>query len=131
MKQRIIILQDNLIHEELSESGKLELSICLWNDGTEIPSDWHDKDADFMELKLDFSIKKIVDDFIEMHRIWDENDKIVFSDVSKELVEIYKKEFQEAIDRLNGITFMSGEEFDVKANEEVEFTIEVDDEADK
>lgn len=128
MTQRIITIEDCLIHEEITKHGRLELSICLWNDGTEIPKDWHDDDAHFMELKLDFSIQKIVDDLIEMHSTWDEKDKIIFNPDSKDLVDLYKKEFQKAIDRLNEITFMSDEDSIAKANEEVEFTIEVDDE---
>lgn len=128
MTQRIITVQDCLIHEEISKQGRLELSICLWNDGTEIPKDWHDDDAHHMELKLDFSIQKIVDDLIEMHSTWDEKDKIIFSPDSKDLVDLYKKEFKKAIDMLNEITFMSDEDSIAKANEEVEFTIEVDDE---
>jgi hypothetical protein len=105
MTQRLIIIQDNLIHEEISKSGRLKLSICLWNDGTEIPSDWHDDDANHMELKLDFSIMKIVDDMIEMHRLWDEKDEVVFHAVSKEMVEIYKRDLQAGIDKLNTIKF--------------------------
>ena len=128
MTTRTIIIEDCLIHEEINKLGRLELSICLWNDGTEIPKDWHDDDAHFMELKLDFNIQKIVDDMIEMNRTWDEKDEIIFSKEDEKLVEIYKKEFQEAIDRLNEIIFMSDEDSIAKANEEVEFTIEVDDE---
>jgi len=105
MAQRIIIVKDNLIHEEVTNSGRLELSICLWNDGTEIPIDWHDEDADFMELKLDFSIQKIVNDMIELHRLWGEKDEIVFHAASKEMVEIYKRDLQAGIDKLNTIKF--------------------------
>ena len=77
MTQRIIVIKDNLIHEEVSKSGRLELSLCLWNDGTEIPHDWHDQNA-HMELKLDFNIMKIVNDMIELHRLWDEKDEVIF-----------------------------------------------------
>jgi hypothetical protein len=130
MTQRIITVQDCLIHEEIDKLGRLELSICLWNDGTEIPKDWHDDDAHHMELKLDFSIQKIVDDLIEMHRTWDE-EEIIFSMETQSLVDLYKKEFQKAIDSLNKIKFISDEESIAREKEEVEFTIEVDDEADK
>jgi hypothetical protein len=104
MTQRIIVIKDNLIHEELSKSGRLELSLCLWKDGTEITSDWHDQNA-HMELKLDFNIMKIVDDMIELHRLWDEKDEVVFHAVSKEMVEIYKRDLQAGIDKLNTIKF--------------------------
>ena len=131
MTQRTITIEDCLIHEELNKLGRLELSICLWNDGTEIPGDWHDIHADFMELQLTFSIKKIVDDLIEMHSTWDQKDEIVFGVEDKNLVDIYKKEFQKCIDRLNKIKFLSDEEINAIENEEVEITIEVDDETDK
>jgi hypothetical protein len=104
MTQRIIVIKDNLIHEEVSKSGRLELSLCLWNDNSEIPHDWHDQNA-HMELKLDFSIMKIVDDMIELHRLWDEKDEVIFHAVSKEMVEIYKRDLQAGIDKLNTIKF--------------------------
>lgn len=131
MTQRTITIEDCLIHEEINKLGRLELSICLWNDGTEIPSDWHDIHADFMELQLTFSIQKIVDDLIEMHSTWDQKDEIIFDMEDQKLVGLYKKEFQKAIDRLNKIKFLSDEEINARGDEEVEITIEVDDEADK
>lgn len=105
MTQRIITVQNCLIHEEIIKSGRLELCICLWNDGTEIPKDWHDDDAHFMELKLNFSIQKIVDDMIDLHRLQGEKDEITFHAVSKEMVEIYKRDLQAGIDKLNTIKF--------------------------
>ena len=131
MTQRTITIEDCLIHEEINKLGRLELSICLWNDGTEIPGDWHDIHADFMELQLTFSIQKIVDDLIEMHSTWDQKDEIIFDMEDQKLVGLYKKEFQKAIDRLNKIKFLSDEEINARGNEEVEITIEVDDETDK
>ena len=131
MTQRTITIEDCLIHEEINKLGRLELSICLWNDGTEIPGDWHDIHADFMELQLTFSIQKIVDDLIEMHSTWDQKDEIIFDMEDQKLVGLYKKEFQKAIDRLNKIKFLSDEEINARGDEEVEITIEVDDEADK
>ena len=131
MTQRTMTIEDCLIHEEINKLGRLELSICLWNDGTEIPGDWHDIHADFMELQLTFSIQKIVDDLIEMHSTWDQKDEIIFDMEDQKLVGLYKKEFQKAIDRLNKIKFLSDEEINARENEEVEITIEVDDEADK
>ena len=131
MTQRTITIEDCLIHEEINKLGRLELSICLWNDGTEIPGDWHDIHADFMELQLTFSIQKIVDDLIEMHSTWDQKDEIIFDMEDQKLVGLYKKEFQKAIDRLNKIKFLSDEEINARGNEEVEITIEVDDEANK
>ena len=131
MTQRTITIEDCLIHEEINKLGRLELSICLWNDGTEIPGDWHDIHADFMELQLTFSIQKIVDDLIEMHSTWDQKDEIIFDMEDQKLVGLYKKEFQKAIDRLNKIKFLSDEEINAIENEEVEITIEVDDETDK
>ena len=131
MTQRTITIEDCLIHEEINKLGRLELSICLWNDGTEIPGDWHDIHADFMELQLTFSIQKIVDDLIEMHSTWDQKDEIIFDMEDQKLVDLYKKEFQKAIDRLNKIKFLSDEEINARGDEEVEITIEVDDEANK
>ena len=131
MTQRTITIEDCLIHEEINKLGRLELSICLWNDGTEIPGDWHDIHADFMELQLTFSIQKIVDDLIEMHSTWDQKDEIIFDMEDQKLVGLYKKEFQKAIDRLNKIKFIPNKEIIAKLNEEVEITIEVDDEANK
>ena len=131
MTQRTITIEDCLIHEEINKLGRLELSICLWNDGTEIPGDWHDIHAEFMELQLTFSIQKIVDDLIEMHSTWDQKDEIIFDMEDQKLVGLYKKEFQKAIDRLNKIKFLSDEEINARGNEEVEITIEVDDETDK
>jgi hypothetical protein len=131
MTQRTITIEDCLIHEEINKLGRLELSICLWNDGTEIPGDWHDIHADFMELQLTFSIQKIVDDLIEMHSTWDQKDEIIFDMEDQKLVDLYKKEFQKSIDRLNKIKFLSDEEINARGDEEVEITIEVDDEADK
>ena len=131
MTQRTITIEDCLIHEEINKLGRLELSICLWNDGTEIPGDWHDIHADFMELQLTFSIQKIVDDLIEMHSTWDQKDEIIFDMEDQKLVDLYKREFQKAIDRLNKIKFLSDEEINARGDEEVEITIEVDDEANK
>lgn len=131
MTQRTITIEDCLIHEEINKLGRLELSICLWNDGTEIPGDWHDIHADFMELQLTFSIQKIVDDLIEMHSTWDQKDEIIFDMEDQKLVGLYKKEFQKAIDRLNKIKFLSDKEINARGDEEVEITIEVDDEANK
>lgn len=106
MTQRTITIEDCLIHEEINKLGRLELSICLWNDGTEIPGDWHDIHADFMELQLTFSIQKIVDDLIEMHSTWDQKDEIIFDMEDQKLVGLYKKELQEAIEKLNTIKFV-------------------------
>jgi len=104
MAQRIISIKGGLIHKEVSKSGRLELCICLWNDGSEIPRDWHEHDADHMELKLDFSIMQIVNDMVEMHSIYGKKDVLDIED--KGLVDLYKKELQEAIDKLNTIKFM-------------------------
>jgi hypothetical protein len=105
MTQRIIVIKDSLIHEEVTNTGDLELSICLWNDSTIIPRDWHDKDADHMELKLDFSIQEIISSLIDMHRVWSE-EELFFGVDQKPLVELYKKELQIAIDKLNKIKFV-------------------------
>lgn len=112
MSQRIIVVKDSLIHEEVTNAGNLELSICLWNDSTIIPHDWHDKDADFMELKLDFSIQEIISSLIDMHRVWTE-EGLFFAVEQKPLVELYKQELQIAIDKLNKIKFVEdGDEAD-------------------
>lgn len=105
MTQRIITIQDCSIFEEIDKYGRLTLSISLWSDGTEIPKDWHDDDAHYMELKLDFNIMKIVDDMIEMHRFWSEKDEVIFHFESKKMVEIYKRDLQDGIDKLNTIKF--------------------------
>ena len=131
MTTRTIIIEDCLIIENINNIGMLELSVSLWNDGTEIPSDWHDENADFMELRLSFSIEKIIDDLIYANSAWDEDDEIVFGMQNRKLVGLYKKEFQKAIDRLNKIKFIPNKEIIAKLNEEVEITIEVDDEANK
>ena len=105
MGQRIISIKGGLIHKEVSKSGRLELCICLWNDGSEIPRDWHEHDADHMELKLDFSIMQIVNDMVEMHTVYGKG-KNVLDIEDRGLVDLYKKELQEAIDRLNTIKFV-------------------------
>jgi len=104
MGQRIISIKDSLIHREVDRAGRLQLSISLWNDSTIIPRDWNDGDADYMELKIDFSIMQIVDHLIEMHSIYGKKDVLDIED--KGLVDLYKKELQEAIDKLNTIKFM-------------------------
>ena len=105
MAQRIISIKDSLIHREVDRAGRLQLSISLWNDSTIIPRDWHDGDADYMELKLDFSIMQIVTDMIEMHSLYNKG-KNVLDIEDRGLVDLYKKELQKAIDRLNTIKFM-------------------------
>jgi transcriptional regulator of NAD metabolism len=105
MGQRIISIKGGLIHKEVTKSGRLELCICLWNDGSEIPRDWHEHDADHMELKLDFSIMQIVNDMVEMHTVYGKG-KNVLDIEDRGLVDLYKKELQEAIDRLNTIKFV-------------------------
>jgi transcriptional regulator of NAD metabolism len=105
MAQRIISIKDSLIHREVDRAGRLQLSISLWNDSTIIPRDWNDEDADYMELKLDFSIMQIVDHMIEMHSVYGEG-KNVLDVEDRGLVDLYKKELQEAIDRLNTIKFV-------------------------
>jgi hypothetical protein len=104
MAQRIISIKDSLIHREVDRAGRLQLSISLWNDSTIIPHDWNDGDADYMELKIDFSIMQIVDHMIEMHSIYGKKNVLDIED--KGLVDLYKKELQEAIDKLNTIKFM-------------------------
>ena len=131
MTTRTIIIEDCLIIENINNIGMLELSVSLWNDGTEIPTDWHDENADFMEVRLSFSIEKIIDDLIYANSAWDEGDEIVFGMKEQKLVGLYKKEFQKAIDRLNKIKFLSDKEINARGDEEVEITIEVDDEANK
>ena len=131
MTTRTITIEDCLIIEDINNIGMLELSVSLWNDGTEIPTDWHDENADFMEVRLSFSIEKIIDDLIFAHSAWDEGDEIVFGMKDQKLVGLYKKEFQKAIDRLNKIKFLSDKEINAREDEEVEITIEVDDEANK
>lgn len=131
MTTRTIIIEDCLIIENINNIGMLELSVSLWNDGTEIPSDWHDENADFMEVRLSFSIEKIIDDLIYANSAWDEEDEIVFGMKEQKLVGLYKKEFQKAIDRLNKIKFLSDKEINARGDEEVEITIEVDHEANK
>jgi hypothetical protein len=84
-----------------------------------------------MEVRLSFSIEKIIDDLIYANSAWDEGDEIVFGMKDQKLVGLYKKEFQKAIDRLNKIKFIPNKEIIAKLNEEVEITIEVDDEANK
>jgi hypothetical protein len=61
-------------------------------------------------LKLDFSIMQIVNDMVEMHTVYGKG-KNVLDIEDRGLVDLYKKELQEAIDRLNTIKFVeSGNE---------------------
>ena len=107
MTQRTITLTGTTIHRRVNEVGHLVLYTCLWNDGTEIPADWHEDHADFMELNIEFSIKEIIDDFIHDARILDEDEiaGIWLAEEDRALVELHKQELQEAIDQLNQIQF--------------------------
>ena len=109
MSQRTIILRDTTIHNEIDETERLVLHTCLWNDGTEIPNDWHSTvDGEFMELKIEFSIQSILDDMIFFHRLFeeDETDGIWLSVEDEKLIDLYKHELQNGLDRLNKIQFL-------------------------
>lgn len=111
MRQRTITLTGTTIHRKVDEAGHLVLYTCLWSDGTEIPADWHDDNADFMELNIEFSIKEIIDDFISVSRILDEDEiaGIWLAEEERALVELHKQELQAAIDQLNQIQFWDEE----------------------
>jgi len=108
--QRTIILRDTTIHNEIDETERLVLSTCLWNDGTEIPEDWHSTRGEFMELKIEFSIQSILDDMIFLHRLYfgedDKSDEIWLDFKDEKLIDLYKQELQKGIDRLNKIQFL-------------------------
>ena len=108
MSQRTIILRDTTIHNEIDEMERLVLHTCLWNDGTEIPDDWHSTRGEFMELKIEFSIQSILDDMIFFHRLFeeDETDGIWLSVEDEKLIDLYKHELQKGLDRLNKIQFL-------------------------
>ncbi len=114
---RLTEVDMNMIHDGVDEVGSLKLSICLFNDSYEIPMDWHDGD-EFMELKLDFDINLIVKSFIDFHEIGIVEDKeIYFSEDEKDKVDQLKKQFQDGLDRLNKIRFLSPENKD-EANQQ-------------
>lgn len=112
MTQRTITLSGTTIHRRVNEAGYLVLYTCLWNDGTEIPADWHDDHADFMELNIEFSIKEIIDDLIRDHRILDDDEVagIWLPEEDRTLVELHREELQRGIERLNQIQFWEEKE---------------------
>ena len=110
MSERTIAISNKAIHDEINEYGQLSLYTCLWNDGSEIPLDWHNDDADFMELKLEFSFKHIINEMIEFNRLESMTGKkltgIWFDNEDKKKVDLYKQELEKCIERLNQIQFM-------------------------
>ena len=112
MTQRTITLSNMTVHRKIDENGDLILYTCLMNDGSEIPIDWHEGHADFMELNIEFSIKEIIYDLIDWHSILHFDDDtlnkvedIWFPEEDRALVELHKQELQKGIDRLNEIKF--------------------------
>lgn len=110
MTQREIIISNEPVHSEVDENGRLRLYMCLWNDGSEIPVDWHDEHADFMELKLTFSFRQIIEDMIEINsRANADGVSGVWFDIEdKNLVDLYKKKLEKCIKRLDEIQFWTG-----------------------
>jgi hypothetical protein len=107
MTQREIVISGEPVHSEINEDGRLRLYMCLWNDGSEIPLDWHEENADFMELKLTFSFRQIIEEMIEFNSLAteDEVDGLWFAKEDKNLVDLYKKELEKCIKRLDQIKF--------------------------
>lgn len=107
MTQREIVILREPVHSEIEENGRLRLYMCLWNDGSEIPVDWHDENADFMELKLTFSFRQIIEEMIELNsRANEEGESGVWFDLEdKKIVDLYKKELEKCIKRLDEIQF--------------------------
>ena len=107
MTQRTIVISDECIFDELDENGNLSIYICLWNDGSEIPLDWHDDRADFMELKVEFSFQHIIDEMISFNQLLTEDGVagIWFDIKDKKLVDAYRRVLKSAIARLDQIQY--------------------------
>ena len=107
MTQRTIVISDECIFDKLDENGNLSIYISLWNDGSEIPLDWHDDRADFMELKVEFSFQHIIDEMISFNQLLTEDEVagIWFDIKDKKLVDAYRRELKSAIARLDQIQY--------------------------
>jgi hypothetical protein len=108
MTQREIVISGEPVHSEINEDGRLRLYMCLWNDDSEIPVDWHEEHADFMELKLTFSFRQIIEEMIDFNSLAraDKVAGIWFDIDDKKLVDLYKKELEKCIERLDQIQFI-------------------------
>jgi hypothetical protein len=107
MTQREIVISGQPVHSEIKEDGRLSLSVCLWNGNTEIPSDWHEEHADSMELKLKFSLRQIIEEMIDFYSL-ERKGKVtgIWFDIDdKKLVDLYKKELEKCIERIDQIQF--------------------------
>ena len=115
MRSRIIDITMDLVHESF-EYGRPQFSLCLFNDSYEIPKDWYSED-EHMELKLNFTIDLMVRsfignylDFMNFDDLADEDHDPVVHETAKEEVELFKKELQKAIDKLNRIKYTTTQE---------------------
>jgi hypothetical protein len=115
MTQREIVISGEPVHSEINEDGRLCLYMCLWNDDSEIPVDWHEEHADFMELKLKFSFRQIIEEMIDFNSlaIEDKAAGVWFDIEDKKLVDLYKKELEKCIERLDQIQFWEEKNADI------------------
>lgn len=111
MTQRTIILSNMTINRKISETGQLVLYTFLWNDGTEIPPDWHE-DHTVMGLSIEFGIKEVIDDLVMECQVLHppNNDGVWLFAEEKPIVDLLKEELQRGLDRLNKIQFCEEEE---------------------
>jgi hypothetical protein len=82
MTQREIVISREPVHSEIDENGRLRLYMCLWNDDSEIPLDSRANEKGKHGAWFDIEDKKIVD--------------------------LYKKELEKCIKRLDEIQFWEG-----------------------